>query len=78
MDLSNPTINFNDKIASFRIGKGVKVKFCDNVDCSGDWDKVIEIVGPYNVGDVGYKWLGKISYVKTEIYDEDDLDSLRV
>lgn len=43
----------NDKVSSFRIGKGVRAFICRDEDCHIDsWDDVIELLGPYNIGQV--------------------------
>lgn len=58
-----PAIGWNDKISSFKIGEGVRVKICANSGCEGDWDSVVEIVGPYNQGD-----FNENNDVATEVY----------
>lgn len=41
----------NDSISSLRIGPGVRAVLCKDYLCSYDFDlDVIEIVGPYNIG----------------------------
>jgi hypothetical protein len=55
-------IGWNDQISSFRIGKGVRVKICSNVGCTGDWDNAVEILGPYSQGDFNERndWASEI------------------
>lgn len=45
-------VGFNDLMSSLQIGEGVRAKICKNCNCEGadQWDTVIDIVGPYNVG----------------------------
>lgn len=61
--------DFNDKMSSFKIGEGLRVKFCSNNHCAGDaWHDSFELLGPYNspVQKTANDW---VSYVEVHDYD---------
>ena len=39
--------NLYKKISAIRIGKKAKALFCDNYGCTGDWDEMFEVRGPW-------------------------------
>ena len=59
--------SWNNRISSFRIGKGVKVTFCDHDNChnSHAWNQGFEVVGPHESSwaDV---WNDRISQIRVE------------
>ena len=62
--------SWNDKISSFRIGSGVRVKLCKHYGCSNDNGKpgYIEFVGPVQVTS-DFFWNDDISEIYTYPYD---------
>jgi len=53
-----------DATSSIKVGAGIKVKMCDNWACQDqDWWQTIEMVGPYNVGELVADEADRISYV---------------
>jgi hypothetical protein len=64
-------------IASFKIGKGIRLELCEHSDCKGHWDDVTSFLGPYKSETLG-RWNDKASRAKTFKYDEKDLDQARV
>jgi hypothetical protein len=46
-DYSLSSMNMNDKISSLKIGENVRLLLCDNVNCEGNWDTRVDIIGPY-------------------------------
>jgi hypothetical protein len=64
-------------IASFKIGKGIRLELCEHPDCKGHWDDVTSFLGPYKSETLG-RWNDMASRAKTFMYDENDLDQARV
>ncbi len=64
----------NDCISSFKIGKNVRARLCQNTNCAGEdsrWDSAIDIVGPYTVNQLEdiNDW---ISHIKLFPYNPDE------
>ena len=70
-------MDLNDKVSSFKIGKGVRLELCANPDCGGNWDEKTSFVGPYKSDNIG-RWNDIVSVAKTFRYDETDLNQARV
>ena len=70
-------MDLNDKISSFKIGKGVRLELCEHPDCWGHWTDRISFVGPYKSENLGI-WTDKAAFAKTFGYDENDLNQARV
>jgi hypothetical protein len=61
-------MGWNDAASSFKIGSNIRVTLCDNAACGGNWNNVLDIVGPIVVGDMG-NWNDIISEVLTYPYN---------
>ena len=59
--------NWNNKAQSVRVGKGLKVTFCDHKDClhAGNAAHSFTVVGPQEKADLG-NWKNRITHVKVE------------
>ena len=65
------TLFSNDKLSSFKIGAGVRALLCNDWDCNDyqNYGQSIELLGPFNSGEMLPDWNDWVSHIKLYPYD---------